>query len=47
MNYFSDFLGLTFLGSLWIYLALVLIDGTIGLKDFLKNIRLGKNGKFK
>jgi len=34
MSYFSDFLGQFFLGALWIYLAMVTIDGVIGLKDY-------------
>ena len=35
MNYFSDFLGLFFLGALWSYFSMVVFDGVIGLKDYL------------
>jgi len=42
MNYFSNFLGLTFLGAFLIYIILIFIDGAIGLKDFFKSIRLWK-----
>lgn len=43
MNYFTDFLGLFFLGALWLYLILIVIDGMIGFKDFLKNLRVWKH----
>lgn len=34
MDYFSEFFGLMFGGGLLLYLALILIDGVCGLRDF-------------
>lgn len=43
MNYFTNFLGLFFLGALWLYLTLIIVDGVVGFKDFLKNLRVWKH----
>jgi len=43
MNYFSDFLGISFLFALWLFLILMVVNGVVGLIDYLKNTREWKH----
>jgi len=42
MNYFSNFLGLFFMGFYWIYLSMILVVGVVKLKELFKSIRQWK-----